>query len=157
MVPENKQKEDTNKLTSISFKIIPIFHNTLLATPENRICFWRFAYFWGPPTNPQTTTFMGLNSNFILGEFVLLGKLPNSNFTPETFAHFGAHWGFLGFCGSKPNFTLRAFFLFGVSPKVKFYSGPAAHFRGPLWPFVVQVLKIKFCFGAFTHRLCPEL
>jgi hypothetical protein len=32
MVPENKQTEDTNKLTSLAFKIITILHNTLLAT-----------------------------------------------------------------------------------------------------------------------------
>jgi hypothetical protein len=32
MVPENKQKEDTNKLTLLAFKIIAILHNTLLVT-----------------------------------------------------------------------------------------------------------------------------
>jgi hypothetical protein len=32
MVPENKTKEDTNKLTILAFKMIPILHNTLLAT-----------------------------------------------------------------------------------------------------------------------------
>jgi hypothetical protein len=32
MVPENKQAEDTNKLTLLAFKIIVILHNTLLAT-----------------------------------------------------------------------------------------------------------------------------
>jgi hypothetical protein len=37
MVPENKQKEDTNKLTSFAFKMIRILHNTLLAT--NKIKF----------------------------------------------------------------------------------------------------------------------
>jgi hypothetical protein len=57
----------------------------------------------------------------------------------------------LGFWGSKTNFTLRAFFLFGVSPKVKFYSGPAAHFRGPLWPFGVQGAQNEILhWGRFT-------
>jgi hypothetical protein len=32
MVPENKQTEDTNKLTLLTFKIIAILHNTLLTT-----------------------------------------------------------------------------------------------------------------------------
>jgi hypothetical protein len=37
MVPEKKKKkerkeEDTNKLTILAFKMIPILHNTLLAT-----------------------------------------------------------------------------------------------------------------------------
>jgi hypothetical protein len=33
MVPGNKtKKEDTNKLTILAFKMIPILHNTLLAT-----------------------------------------------------------------------------------------------------------------------------
>jgi hypothetical protein len=32
MVPENKQIEDTNKLTLLAFKIIAILHQTLLAT-----------------------------------------------------------------------------------------------------------------------------
>jgi hypothetical protein len=32
MVPENKQTEDTNKLTLLAFKTIAIIHNTLLAT-----------------------------------------------------------------------------------------------------------------------------
>jgi hypothetical protein len=32
MVPENKQKKDTNKLTLLTFKTIIILHNTRLAT-----------------------------------------------------------------------------------------------------------------------------
>jgi hypothetical protein len=50
MVPENKQKKDTNKSTTLTFKMIPILHNTLLATPKINFS-GAFAHFWGPPTN----------------------------------------------------------------------------------------------------------
>jgi hypothetical protein len=43
MVPENKQTEDTNKLTLLAFKII-ILHNTRLAT------FIKLLYGGGNPT-----------------------------------------------------------------------------------------------------------
>jgi hypothetical protein len=74
MVPENKQKkkEDTNKLTTLAFKMIPVLHNTLLATPKLKFYSGAFAYFWGPP-NPATTIFMDPNSNFVVGKFVLWG------------------------------------------------------------------------------------
>jgi hypothetical protein len=91
---------------------------------------------------------MGPKSNFILGEIVLLGKLPNSNFTPEKYAHFGAYWGLLAFMGSKSNFTLGPF-PFGESPKRKFFSGAFARFGGQLGPFGVQGHKIKCYSGAF--------
>jgi hypothetical protein len=99
----------------LAFKIIPIFHNTLLATTKIKFFLGLLPIFWGPPTNPPTTLFMGPNSNFTLGEFVLLGRLPNSNFTPGAFAHVGAHWGFLWFRGSKSNFTMGAFSFWRVS------------------------------------------
>jgi hypothetical protein len=98
MVPG--KKEDSNKLTTLAFKMIPILHNTMLATPKLKFYSGAFANFWGPP-NPATTIFMGPNSNFTLGEFVLFGSLPNSNFTPEAFALLGAHWAILGFRGVK--------------------------------------------------------
>jgi hypothetical protein len=47
--------------------------------------------------------------------------VPKPKFYSGTFAHFGAHWGLLGFRGSKSNFTL-GHFPFGESPKLKFYS-----------------------------------
>jgi hypothetical protein len=89
-----EKKEDTNKLTTLAFKMIHILHNTLLATPKLKFYSGAFANFWGPP-NPATTIFMGLNSNFTLGEFVLLGSHPNSNFTPGVCPF----WGPLGHFG----------------------------------------------------------
>jgi hypothetical protein len=66
---------------------------------------------------------MGPKSNFTLGEFVLLGRLPNSNFTPGALAHFGGPLGFLGFRGSKSNFTLGAFFLLEILLNRHFTAG----------------------------------
>jgi hypothetical protein len=71
---KTNKKEDTNKLTTLAFKMIPIFHNTLSATPKLKFYCGAFANFWGPP-NQATTIFMGPNSNFTLGEFDLLGSL----------------------------------------------------------------------------------
>jgi hypothetical protein len=92
MVPENKKKKDTNKLTTLAFKMISILHNTLLATPKLKFYSGTFTNFWGPP-NPATTIFIG----------------PNSNFTLWAFTHFGAHWGLLVFRGPKSNFISGAF------------------------------------------------
>jgi hypothetical protein len=39
------KKEDKKKLTTLAFKMIPIFHNTPLATPQNQIIFGAFANF----------------------------------------------------------------------------------------------------------------
>jgi hypothetical protein len=35
-VSRKQTKNDTNKLITIAFKIIPIFHNKLLATPKTK-------------------------------------------------------------------------------------------------------------------------
>jgi hypothetical protein len=64
---KTNKKEDTNKLTTLAFKMIPILHNTLLATPK-QILLWGFANFWGPP-NPATTILLGSNLNFTPGDF----------------------------------------------------------------------------------------
>jgi hypothetical protein len=123
------KKEETNKLTTLVFKMIHIIHNTLLATPKIKFFLGLLPNFEAP-TNLPTTIFMGPNSNFTLGEFVLLGSLPNSNFTLRAFAHFGCPR--LGFRGSKPNVIQGEFFLVWSLPKIKFYSGTFAHF-GAHW------------------------
>jgi hypothetical protein len=90
------KKEYKSKLTTLAFKIIPIFHNTLLATTKIKFFSGAFANFWGPPTNPPTTIFMGPNSNYTLGKFVLLGRLPNPNVTMgllPILGPIGAFWG----------------------------------------------------------------
>jgi hypothetical protein len=143
-VTGTRKQTKKEKLTTLAFKMISILHNTLLATPKLKFYFGAFPHFWGPP-NAATTIFMGLNSNFNLGEFVLLGSLPNSNFSPEAFAHFGGPTGvFLGFRGRKSNFTL-GHLSFWEYPNLRFYSGAFA-------PFGVLGPKIKFDFGAFIHR-----
>jgi hypothetical protein len=46
MVPEKKKKkEDTNKLTTLAFIMIPILHDTLLATPKLKFYSGAFANF----------------------------------------------------------------------------------------------------------------
>jgi hypothetical protein len=125
--------------------MIPIFHNTLLATPKLKFYF-------------------------------------------GVFAHFGAHWGLLGFRGPKSNFTLAHLSFWGVSqsqmllwgllpiwgplgvfgvlgPKITFYSGafillgsiPISDFTlgacAHLGPFGVVGPKIKFDFGGFYPSL----
>jgi hypothetical protein len=97
---QQTKKEDTNKLTTLAFKMIPILHNTLLATPELKFYSGAFANFWSPP-NPATTIFMVPHSNFTLGKFVHLRSLPNSNFTPGAFADFGSPLGLFGVQGPK--------------------------------------------------------
>jgi hypothetical protein len=129
MVPENKQKK--KKLTTLAFKMIPIPHNKLLATRKLKFYFGAFANFWGPP-NPATTIFMGLNSNCTLGEFVLLGSLPNSNCTPGAFAHFGGLLGSFGVHGPKIKFYSGEFVLLGSIPISDFTPGVFAHL-GAFW------------------------
>jgi hypothetical protein len=87
--------------------MIPILHNTLLATPKLKFYSGAFANFWGP-LNPATTIFMEPNSNCTLGntrmsfwgvsqtQILLRGLLPI----------LGAHWGILWFRGVK-NFGER--------------------------------------------------
>jgi hypothetical protein len=138
------KKEDTNKLTALAFEMIPILHNTLLATPKLKFYSGAFAHFWGSP-NPAITIVMGPNSNFTLGEFVLLGSLPNSNFTRGFCPFWGSGaqnqillWGHLFFWGgSKTQILLRGF----------------CPFWGPLGHFGVQGPKIKFDFGGFYPSL----
>jgi hypothetical protein len=134
MVPENKQKiEDTNKLTTLAFKMFPILHNTLLATPKLKFYYGAFANFCGP-TNPANTIFMGPHSNFTLEEFVLLRSLPNSNFIPGALPILGAHWDLLGFKGTKLNLTLGHLSVWGGSQTQILLRG-FCPFWGPLGHF----------------------
>jgi hypothetical protein len=106
------------------------------------------------------------NSNFTLGEFVLLGSLPNSNFTPGAFAHFGSSLGPFGVQGPKIKLYSGEFVLLWRLPNSNFTLG-LLHILGPtgafwgsgaqnqllLWgicPFR-EALKIKLYSGAFAH------
>jgi hypothetical protein len=139
----NKKKEDTNKLTTLAFKMIPILHNTLLATPKIKF-FLRLLPIFGAhqPTHQlqflwsQTQILLWENLSFWGGsqtQILLQGLLPI----------LGTHWGLLGFRGPKSNVTLGAFFLLGSLPS-SFYSGDFAHFAGPLGPFGVKGLKMDY-------------
>jgi hypothetical protein len=63
---------------------------------------------------------MGPNSNFTLGKFVLLRRLPNSNVTPGAFAHFGGPLRPVEVQGLKIKFYSGAFFLLGSLPNSNF-------------------------------------
>jgi hypothetical protein len=64
-----------------------------------------FDHFGGPP-NPTIIIVIGPNTSFTVREFVLLGRLPNSSFTPWAFDHLGGPLEPLGF----------------QRPKIKFYG-----------------------------------
>jgi hypothetical protein len=115
MVPENKQKKKVRTKTKLAFKMIPILHNTLLATSKLKFYSGAIANFWGPP-NPATKIFMGQNSNFTLGAFVLLRRLPKSNFTLGAFAHFGGHWALWG-SGAQNQMLLWGHLFFWEGPE----------------------------------------
>jgi hypothetical protein len=85
------KKEDTNKLTTLAFKMIPILHNTLLATPKIKLFLGLLPIFAAHQPTYQP--------HFTLGKFVLLGRLTNTNFTPGAFAHFGGPLGPFGVQG----------------------------------------------------------
>jgi hypothetical protein len=63
-----RKKEDKIKLTALGF--------------------WAFANFWGLSNNQPTTIFMGPNSKFTLGEFILLWRLQISSFILGVFANY---------------------------------------------------------------------
>jgi hypothetical protein len=71
---------------------------------------------------------MGPNSNFTLWKFVLLGRLPNANVTPGSFAHFGGPLWHFEDQRLKIKFYSGDIFSFGESPKPKFYCGVIDHF-----------------------------
>jgi hypothetical protein len=135
MVPENKQKkEDTNILTTLAFKMIPILHNTLLATPKIKFVLGLLQIFGAhqPTHQPQflcaqTQILQWGNLSIWEGsqtQILLRGLLPI----------LGAHWGLLGFRGPKSNFNL-GICPFGEAPKLKFYSGGFCPFWGPTGAF----------------------
>jgi hypothetical protein len=119
VVPENKKKDDKNKLTTLAFKMIPIFHNTLLATTKIKFFLGLLPIFGAHQPQflwAQTQILLWWNLSFWGGsqtQILLRGLSPI----------LGAHWGFLGFRGSKSNFTLGAFFLLGSLPNSNFTAG----------------------------------
>jgi hypothetical protein len=118
--------------------MIPILHNTLLATPKLKFYFGAFANFWSSP-NPATTIFMGPNSNFILGNLFFWGVSQTQILLRGLLPILGAHWCHLGFRGPKSNFTLGAFVLLGRLRNSNFTPG--------LWPIfgAHQTQQPPFC------------
>jgi hypothetical protein len=100
MVPENKQKKK-----KLAFKIIPIFHNTLLATPKLKFCFGAFAHF---RAHCGLLGFWDPKSNFTLAHLSFWG-VSQSQILLWGFCRFGAHWGLLGFWGPKSNLISGTF------------------------------------------------
>jgi hypothetical protein len=145
---KTNKKEDTNKLTTLTFRIIPILHNTLLVTPKFKFYSGAFANFWGPP-NPATKIFMGPHSNFTLGKFVLLGSLPNSNFIPGLLPIWGPTGAFWG-SGAQNQILLCGHLFFWEGSQTQILLRGFCPFWGPLGPFGVQGPKIKLYSGAFV-------
>jgi hypothetical protein len=127
----NRKKSIQNKLSKLAFKIIPVVHNTLLATPKLKYFLW-ILQFLGPTNQPTHHIFYGPKLNFTLGEFVLLGKLPHSSFTPGAFDHFGVPRGTFCVQWVKIKFYSRVHFFFGQAPKLKL-SPCLLHIMGPHW------------------------
>jgi hypothetical protein len=94
MVPENKQKK--KKLTILAFKMIPILHNTLLATPKLKFYFGAFAHFGGPPT-PLQPQFLWAQTQIVLWWNLSFWESPKFKFYPGGFCPFwgptGVFWG----------------------------------------------------------------
>jgi hypothetical protein len=86
---QKTNKKRYKQINYIGFENGPYPSQYTLATPKIYFFLGVFAHFWGPSANPPTI-FKGPNSNFTMGELVLLRRLPNSNFNPRAFAHF---WG----------------------------------------------------------------
>jgi hypothetical protein len=117
------KKEDTNKLTTLAFKMIPILHNTLLATPKIKFFLGLLPIFGAhqPTHQPQ---FLLAQTQILLWGICPFGEAPKLIFYSEGLLPIlGAHWGLLGFRGSKSNFTLGAFFLLGNLPNSNFTPG----------------------------------
>jgi hypothetical protein len=116
---KTNKKEDENKLTTLALKMIPIFHNTLLATTKIKFFLGLLPIFGAHQPQflwAQTQILLQGNLLFWRGsqtQILLRGLLPI----------LGAHWGLLWFRGSKSNFTLGTFFLLGSLPNSNFTAG----------------------------------
>jgi hypothetical protein len=112
MVPE--KKEDTNKLTTLAFKMIPILHNTLLATPKLKFYSGAIPNLWGPP-NPATTIY-GPTLKFYSGGICPFGESPKLKFYFWGFCNIGGPLGPFGVQGPKIKLYSEAFVLLGRLP-----------------------------------------
>jgi hypothetical protein len=116
------KKEDENKLTTLTFKMIPIFHNTLLATTKIKF-FWGFCQFLGPTNQPTNHNFYGPKLKFYSGEIFSFEEASKLKFYCGALAHFGGPLGPFGVQGLKIKFYSGDIFPFAEYPKLKFYCG----------------------------------
>jgi hypothetical protein len=73
--------------------MIPILHNTLLATPKIKI-FWGFCEFLGPTNEPTNHNFYGPKLKFYSGGICPFGEAPKLKFYSGGFCPFlGARGG----------------------------------------------------------------
>jgi hypothetical protein len=90
------KKEDKNKLTTLAFKIIPIFHNTLLATTKIKF-FLGLLPMFGAHQQPNNQNFYGPKLKFYSGEICPFGEAPKRKCYSGGFCPFwgptGAFWG----------------------------------------------------------------
>jgi hypothetical protein len=100
MFVQKEQKRDTNKLTTLAFKMIPILHNTQLATPKNKICSGVLSTFGAHQPTHQPThqpQFSWAQSQTLLRGICPFGEAPklkiySGGFCPY-WAPTGAFWG----------------------------------------------------------------
>jgi hypothetical protein len=121
------KKEDKNRLTTLDFKMIPIFNNTLLATTKMTFFPGLLPIFGAhqPTHQPQ---FLWAQTQILLwGNLSFWGSSQTQILLRGLLPILGAHWGFMGFRGSKSNFTLGAFFLLGVSQTQILLRGFSLH------------------------------
>jgi hypothetical protein len=160
MVPENKQKKkiQTNQL-HWPLKWSPSF-STQCWRPQPQILFWGFCQFLGP-TKPSNHNFYGPTLKFFSGAFVLLGRLPNSNFTRGLLPI----WGPRAFWGMKllrtvqsvsTNSWLSVAYLFSIIPRNQiWFSAPEPQNarESPTW---AKAPGVKFEFRSLPKRTCPQ-
>jgi hypothetical protein len=90
------KKEDTNKLTTLVFKMIPILYNTLLATPKIKF-FLGLLPIFGAHKSTQQPQFLWAQTQILRWEICPFGEAPKLKFYSRTFCPFwgptGAFWG----------------------------------------------------------------
>jgi hypothetical protein len=117
------KKEDKNKLTTLAFKMIPIFHNTLLATTKINFFLGLLPIFGAHQPTHQTQFLWAQTQILLWGNLSFWGGSQTQMLLRGLLPILGAHWGLLGFRGSKSNFTLGTFFLLGSLPNSNFTAG----------------------------------
>jgi hypothetical protein len=126
MVTKNKQKR-RYKLTTFAFKMIPIIHNTPMATPKQKLYYRAFAQLWGP-TKIINHNIYGFTLKICSREICPFGESTKLKFYSEAFCHLGGPLVPFGVEGPKIKLYFESIYPFGEAPILTFYSGDFAHF-----------------------------